>query len=336
MNTKKQQLVVSNQQQEAYSEPWTPSDGEMGLLEVLHNTRSSGEKIPVCSRPLHELTTNFSNFENQVMTLANPILLKGKMGAMQEQLGSVHDGAVISGAQFKGIAGGMQTFMENEYILVAYKDYSTWALKHHPEGVSGGWLNPWGGKKYVKKHFAIEMGSAPGVFIEITEKQFLVGCNKLHRKRVDSGMGNRPNLGGFDVLNQEQFNAIYNPSEVDAEVNKRTQHGGHHGGPYHQGPPPPSSGNSILDTIISYTPLGYYRRVRDETYKAIGNAVVTIAVTSVSVYVFYRYFIRPFIPSSEPQRSSYRSARRQVQQQSFDPGFMGYRLGDMFDRIIGT
>eukprot|EP01064_Diplonema_japonicum_P031356 TRINITY_DN5573_c0_g2_i1.p1 TRINITY_DN5573_c0_g2~~TRINITY_DN5573_c0_g2_i1.p1 ORF type:complete len:353 (+),score=38.20 TRINITY_DN5573_c0_g2_i1:58-1116(+) len=324
------QLVSApSQQEETYDEPYVPGEGEMGLLEVYYNTRHSGEKIPVCSRPTHELAKNFTDFENQPVNLADPILLRGKLSAMQDaMMGNVHDSAVISGAQFKGIAGELDTFMAHEYILVGYKDYSQWAAHSMSEGGLG-WLNPFG-KKYVKRFFAIEMGSEPGMFIEITEKQFLVGCNKLHRKRVRApGAGRKTGLQNYEALNQEQFNAVYNKKEVEAGHSSSNSDA-------HREEPVPRKNMSALDVFISYTPLGYYRRVRDETYKAIGNAVVTIAVTSAAVFVLYRYCVRPFLPSSGRQPASYRSTRRQAQQSWEPAGFFGYRVGDVFDRILGT
>eukprot|EP00659_Diplonema_papillatum_P008826 gene8826-13678_t len=283
---------------------------------MLHNVGRSEERIAVCSRPLAELEMNFCDFEGNPINLAHPVVLRGKMGAMQEQLTGVDDSAVISGRQFKGLAGGLNTFMESEYLLVSYRDYSPWALKKFSEDASGSWINPFG-KKFVRKYFAIEVGSQPGTFIPITKGQFLAGTNKLHRDRmsVEKSRKKQAGLTQFDGLSAEQFNAVSNIKEPEADIWHGHSQSGHRG---QRRDSEYRTGNSVLDTIISYTPLGWYRRVRDETYRTIGSALVSAVFLGFATWVFYRYCIKPFVGA--PERVSYNKRRSGRAEPASAPG----------------
>eukprot|EP01061_Rhynchopus_euleeides_P048021 TRINITY_DN9992_c0_g1_i1.p1 TRINITY_DN9992_c0_g1~~TRINITY_DN9992_c0_g1_i1.p1 ORF type:complete len:390 (+),score=135.99 TRINITY_DN9992_c0_g1_i1:175-1344(+) len=352
------QVVLAQPQRAAdqTKEFYIPGENELGLLEVFHRTRSlaqggsADEGIPVCSRTVDELALNFYDFEGERVDLNNRLVLKGKMGMMQEQLTGVDDGAVISGREFKGLAGGLNGFVEAEYILVSYRDYSAWALRHYPSESTGSWLNPFStlsAKRYVKKHFAIKLGSQPGVFLPITEAQFLVGCNKLHLRRSDASAAH----SAYEALSQEQFNTICNIRHPEEFAQA------------HEAGAPPSSkdnifgyvpsGNGLMDTVISYTPLGWYRRVRDDAYRALGQTLVSVVLCSAGAYILYAYLVRPFIGSSSnasqqqqdrrytrtrtPRRSSQDEGGFGFDMMSASPlGFFKNRVQDGFDRILGA
>eukprot|EP01060_Flectonema_neradi_P013052 TRINITY_DN19832_c0_g1_i1.p1 TRINITY_DN19832_c0_g1~~TRINITY_DN19832_c0_g1_i1.p1 ORF type:complete len:247 (+),score=41.05 TRINITY_DN19832_c0_g1_i1:230-970(+) len=243
---------------------------------------------------------------------------------MQDEiLGGVCDNAMITGRQFKvGVGNHLPGAMKPEYALVTYRDYSSWAIRNHPRDVEGSW-NPLK-RKFAKKYLAIEVGAEPGVFHELNEAQFVVGTLKLHRTKMDRKGKTYSMLE--NTLDADQFAALNNIKD------ERERLSGDDG---------PGSSTSYksrsksqqqnwLDVAISYTPLGYYRRVRDETYKAIGSGVVTVGVTAFVVFLLYRYTVKPFFPSKPSlQRRSY---RREPEPQSLFPAIPGVSF--LFDKIL--
>eukprot|EP01063_Lacrimia_lanifica_P017933 TRINITY_DN24911_c0_g1_i1.p1 TRINITY_DN24911_c0_g1~~TRINITY_DN24911_c0_g1_i1.p1 ORF type:complete len:408 (+),score=127.50 TRINITY_DN24911_c0_g1_i1:43-1266(+) len=338
---------------------YIPKCGEMGLLEVMYRTRAaegSAGRVPVCSRPEAELRLNFTDFEGAPCDLAHRVLLQGKMGVMREQLSGVADSAQITGREFKGIAGNLQGFVAPEYLLVAYKDYSPWAVHHYRRDAKGaGWLNPWGAR-YVVKHFAVEVSTVPGTFIKLSESQFLVGCNKLHLARQAGGGGCGDPTGTLlaHLLTQEQLNAILN---IRAPGQDSTGGGGGGGGDPHDtrpsrpaGPAPAGDGGTLLDYVLSWTPVGWYRRMRDDAYRAIGSAAVTLLLYAAVGLVAYRYVVAPLVlpalraaggggsaPPPTPRRG-YNTTQREQQAPAAGLGtpfsFLTGRVGDVFDRIL--
>ena len=277
------------------------------------------------------------------MDLNNRLVLKGKMGVMAEHLTEVDDAAVISGRDFKGLAGGLNGLVDAEYMIVTYRDYSPWAVRHFPSEAAGSWLNPFSraNARYVKRYFAIKLGTHPGVFHPITESQFLVGCNKLHLRRSDSSAGG---YSPFEALSQEQYNTICNirhPDEFPMPEPGAAPTGAQDN---MFGFVSPQKG-SMLDWVIGYTPLGWYRRVRDDAYRALGQALVSLLLFSVGGYILYSYLIKPFVGGGEKDRRS--STRRLRSRAPRDDGYsldamsspLGFaksQLKQGFDTILGA
>ena len=341
---------------------------------MFHRTRSAAgatsggeDGVPVCSRPIDELMTNFYDFEGERANLNHRVILKGKMGALHDHVSGVNDAAVISGREFKGIAGGLGGFVEAEYILVCYRDYSPWASSHFPQESTGSWLNPFAKmtmRPYVKKHFAVKLGSSPGVFVPLSEPQFFVGCNKLHMRRGAASSPTSHNLTQFEALSQEQFSTILNiraPDELKGDKagagSSGSAGGGNSGGGGFWASDDAASSGGLWGTLIGYTPLGYYRRVRDEAYTALGRGLVSLLIASVSAYVAYAYLVRPIVGSlggrgeddrrgsgggggrrGAPSRGSYRRGTSRDYDDG-EPGspyaeFAKYKVRDAFDRIL--
>ena len=292
--------------------------------QTLHNSRGI-DKVPVCSRPVTELALNYYNYKGDRCDLNVDLLLKGKLASMQDEiLGGVNDNAMITGRQFKvGVGNHLPGAMKPEYALITYRDYSPWALRNHPRDVDGSW-NPLK-RKFAKKYLAIEVGAEPGTFHELNESQFVVGGLKLHRTK----MGRQGKAFSMleNTLDADQFAALANIR--DERERESSDSRPNSSSSYNQ---QSSQSQNWMDVAISYTPLGYYRRVRDETYKAIGSGVVTVGVTAFALFVIYRYTIKPFFPSSKPSLQRRGSWSRREPEPSLFPAIPG--VSYLFDRIL--
>merc|ERR1712000_512354 len=107
----------------------------------------------------------------------------------------------------EGIRSGISMMQTDEYFLVKYRDYSEFAINRWSEDAQRErFMSP----KYVEKYFAIRVGTSHGVFIPISETQFLRGTEILSTANMSAEAFASSKFAVS--LNTDQFKAIGAPA----------------------------------------------------------------------------------------------------------------------------
>ncbi|CCW65859.1 unnamed protein product [Phytomonas sp. EM1] len=116
------------------------------------------------------------------------------------------------------VRASLQYLQEEDYYLVRYRDYSSWAVNEYRSLARSDSVL---GKKYVEQCFAVHVGREPGELIPITEAQFLFGVDLLQRQLLNrlttlpaGGDGSCRNYFAhhhdldYSALNADQFRSL--------------------------------------------------------------------------------------------------------------------------------
>lgn len=342
--------------------------GEVSLLEHLHRRGATNRShVLLQSRPLPELQFNFSTCTGANIDLSHNIFRLSKaamaMQHMDATLGPSDEddnGATASSLSTQGgygspahrsqksraCGGGsqlsistrafkatmrasLQSLQEEDYYLVKYRDYSTWAVTEYRSICKSDSIF---GRKYIEQCFAVHVGREPGELIPITEAQFWYGVDLMQRQLMNelrSDTGIRAAADGFDAnhrsyaqyqidvnysaLNADQYRSLgallgdgMRQVGVEAEERQRKEN------EMAQRVRAARGGGGSCDD--NYTPPAWYdwspgairARVQHRLhmyYRSVGQLTIQLAVLGVCGWIVYRS-IREYIPGYLSSSSS--------------------------------
>ncbi|EPY18824.1 hypothetical protein STCU_09755 [Strigomonas culicis] len=325
----------------------------MLALRGSHNTNP----VLLQSRPLLELQFNFSTVNNNNIDLSHNCFRLSKtamavqqmdrtIGEVEEEYdqyyngGSAHgDGGGSGGPtvsmstrDFKHtIRSSLQSIQEEDYYLVRYRDYSSWATqRYHRLAKSDSYF----GRKYVEQCFAVHVGREPGELLVITEEQFLFGIDILQRQQLKQVLhlpggpsaarhgGGKQNAQNYfqnqlDIdycaLNADQYRSLGAvlgdgmrqvlvegeelKQKAEAEARRRST-----GAP----------DGYVAPAWWDWSPAAVRARVQHQLsyyYQSIGKLAVQLIVVGCFAYVGYSY-VRGLLPAAAESHSGRRGDRR--------------------------
>lgn len=294
---------------------WKPdaTKGEKGLLETLYiRTAANTTYLLVNTRPDAELCRNFSTPDGKLFSLQHNMFKLSKTALAFGQLERMDDDLTMRGRDVKdGLRQGLPSLQQDDFYLVRYRDYSSFAVKQYSEDAK---RDTFMGPRYVERCFAVRVGQNSGVFIPISEAQLIFGWELLQKQRLEMP----PSLAqNTFALNADQFRSlgvIVTDEELAASrtgSNARLRGaaaGGGDGAESAYVPPHP----------WDWTPAAIQKRwthYLEQKYRSVGRFVVQAVVAGVCLYVAYSYARRALgfsdVPQLPPARGrGSRSARR--------------------------
>eukprot|EP00759_Apiculatamorpha_spiralis_P050409 PhF_6_TR4718/c0_g1_i1/m.6531 len=277
-------------------EPWIPcGHQQIGLVEAYDRRGGSAAAtyIPLCSRPQEELERNFTDYQNKHVNLNQDVYLLSRTRQTLNTLDRIDEGRSYA---ITDVVADMQmalpSMTEFQYFLVAYRDYSRYAVRHHSsEQRRDGWLKP----PYIRRCFAIRVGTSAGVFIPITDAQFLHGCELLSSE-ITRGRKKSP------YLNKEEFVQLSVVGTDGRDVHLRSSavasaFGTEHGFAGHA---VYNATNSLTNAWLRWT------AVRDRHYVSVGRALVKGCLLALSGAVLYAQLVLPARNAGRLTASAYR------------------------------
>jgi hypothetical protein len=269
---------------------WVPdaARGEHSLLEALVKRQQSAfvtdargqmtsisapdDFVLVSSRPDIELANNFSNHRNERVNLAMPQFKLCNVARAVMSVSSFGPGHVSVTAE--NLRAGLVGLANEEYYLTRYRDYSAFATSHFPDAKRDRLLAP----KYVERYFAVRVGVSDGVFVPITESQFLRGWELIAQRNLQPDrIGKEPVL----FLDPGQFKSLggvsgeFAPPSPNTVLNAQmgAAGGGAHGDADHNLPPAPHP----WDLTPGAMQVRWQRFVRRQ-YQQVGRIAIKGAV----------------------------------------------------------
>jgi hypothetical protein len=322
---------------------WKPdaSKGEVGLLETLHRRADNTMMhLLVSSRPTAELRHNFSARNGDCICLEDDLFKLSKTHFALRHMEKVDDHVTVDGHQIKSaLREQLPQLHQDDYYLVAYRDYSAWAVGHYSSiSKRDSTLGP----KYVEQFFAIRVGQNAGSFLPISEAQFLFGCEILEHQRHSATAAQIASKAvNLFALNTDQYRSM---SAVGVSANP--QHGGNNNH---------ATGNStnghaagaayVPPSPWDWTPTAIEKRVNhflDQQYRAVGRLVVKGLLVGFCTYLFVQYVRRGTGLSSSSTHhhhhdtSSRASRRRMAAQQRYDDTGSGSAVGGVLRSVFVT
>lgn len=307
---------------------------EVGLLEALHRrTAANTSYMLVSSRPQEELQRNFSDAAGCCVNLDVDLFKLSKTHiALHQMERNVHDDVTLDGRSLKsGMREQLPQLQHDDYYLVRYRDYSDWAVSTlKPQTKRDSLFGP----KYVEQCFAVRVGQGPGVFIPITEPQFLFGNEILDRQRLTVSPAQVASRAvNLFALNADQMKSI---ETIDLSS--------------HAQPQPHSHGTAAAAAYVppskwDWTPSAIEKRVNhflEEQYRSVGRMVVKGALVAVAMYFFVQFVrqgtgLNNSIPDRNQQAtSSRRQARRSSQRYEDDINTGGSVVGSVLRGVFFT
>ncbi|KAG5482384.1 hypothetical protein LSCM4_05642 [Leishmania orientalis] len=220
----------------------------------------------------------------------------------------------ISTRAFKAtMRASLQSLQEEDYYLVKYRDYSSWAVSEYRRICK---TDSMFGRKYVEQCLAVHVGREPGELVLITEAQFMYGVDLLQRQLMNQLANAVPRLpagwGGaganhssyqqyqidinYSALNADQFRSLgallgdgMRQVGVEGEEKKREE----------QAKAEARGRGRGSDDYYDYTPPSWYdwtpgairARVQHRLqgyYRSVGQLTVQLAVAGVCGFLVYR------------------------------------------------
>jgi hypothetical protein len=271
---------------------WKPdkSKNEIGLLETLHR-RSDNHlmHLLVSSRPAEELRHNFSGGNGDCICIDDDLFKLSKTHfALRHMEQRVDDHVMVDGQAVKSVMREhLPQLHQDDYYLLAYRDYSDWAV-NAKELRSRVVRDSTFGPKYVEEWFAIRVGQNPGAFIPITQGQFLFGCEILDQQRHSATPAQIASKAiNLFALNTDQFRStasLERSSQASQQNPASQQQGGAHAAAVYIPPSP-----------WDWTPTAIERRINhflDQQYRAVGRLVVKGLLVGFCTYLFVQYVRR--------------------------------------------
>lgn len=289
---------------------WKPDAlrGDVGLLETLHRRADNHMMhLLVSSRPADELRHNFSVRNGDCISLDDDLFKLSKTHFALRHLERVDDHVTVDGHALKSaMRENLPQLHQDDYYLVSYRDYSTWAVSQphlRPHVKRDSTLGP----KYVTQYFAIRVGQNPGSFLPITEAQYLFGCEVLEQQRHSATPAQIASKAiNLFALNTDQFRST---SAVVGRSGSTTESSAD-GHP--RGAAAAASSGYIAPSAWDWTPAAIERRVNhflDQQYRAVGRLVVKGVLVGFCLYLFVQ-FVRRGTGLTSPPPSSARHGRR--------------------------
>ncbi|KAG5482034.1 hypothetical protein LSCM1_05749 [Leishmania martiniquensis] len=232
----------------------------------------------------------------------------------------------ISTRAFKAsMRASLQSLQEEDYYLVKYRDYSSWAVSEYRSICKADSVF---GRKYVEQCLAVHVGREPGELVLITEAQFLYGVDLLQRQlmnQLTSAVPRRPSrlVGAganessyqqyqidinYSALNADQFRSLgallgdgMRQVGVEGEERRREEQAkaearvrARGGEDYYDYRPP---------AWYDWTPGAIRARVQHRLrgyYRSVGQLTVQLAVVGVCGFLVYRA-AKGYLPGLSPQ-----------------------------------
>lgn len=288
-----------------------PARGECGLLEtfvkrrrVANGVALDGVEYPlVYSRPHDELSLNFSNQRGERVDLTLDRFKLSKATLALNGVAAMDDDASLRGRDIKqGLQHQLPHMTTDEYYLVAYRDYSAFATRTFSADARRASLMA---PKYVERWFAVRVGQSAGVFVPISESQFVRGWELITAADLAPGATQRR-----CYLTADQFRSLgTGPDELmrDPEAiaeEQRRLAAALAAGPYGAGGP---SAWDFTPTAIKWRLTNFL----DQQYRSVGRVVLKVTVVAGGVLLI-RYALSQSDAASHGSSRGGRARRRRV------------------------
>ncbi|CUI14887.1 GPI-anchored surface protein, putative [Bodo saltans] len=322
---------------------WKPDTGrgEIGLLETLHRRADNTMMhLLVSSRPTSELRHNFSARNGDCICLEDDLFKLSKTHFALRHMEKVDDHVTVDGHQIKSVLREqLPQLHQDDYYLVAYRDYSAWAVGHYSSlAKRDSTLGP----KYVEQYFAIRVGQNAGSFLPITEAQFLFGCEILEHQRHSATAAQIASRAvNLFALNTDQYRSM---SAVGVSANHGANANNSAGGATGTAA---AASSYVAPSPWDWTPTAVEKRVNhflDQQYRAVGRLVVKGLLVGFCTYLFVQYVRRGTGLTSASTHhhhhdTSSRGSRRRMaaqQQQRYDDMGSGSVVGGVLRSVFVT